>query len=768
MQFPLLEQQEQEQEEQEQEQQQQQRRVPYLHVSIEPLYEEANGKNSKEQNGDDNISTDEECDEYNMYNEGDLDDRDDKDSNGTLLSLDQIAVEMHVSVDDLVRALQNSSGNTSNESRPESYPCMTVFTSESINYSESEVSDPNSSSGSKKSTNRDRRNVSLSNNSNTVDDDGREGEDAVASPRRHLSRDTIGKTQFLRFSVENVAGKTKTTTPLPTTPTAKTVEGKGNRETEDHIQDAIGTDGCRGPILFYSSSSSIPSHRTHYSLMDSFSRTVNTGSSSGPGSAAAAAAVVLVSTGSTTSPSRTRTPTPPVMERSLSSLSHHSNRRIRFGSRIVTSVSVYTVDSEVYLGLHFRQHWSSWVALLFGFIFESLFEVHLTWFANLGNGTTKATIPIAHWVYTYRVILSIAYGLARLPCHHHHLCMNRNVNHNNNNRNVIGSSRSRITDGLRSYFVKSLSMTFLSSMCYSLATAMMVLANEISGSSLLFTATVMHSAWILLYRIARRQMIFFIECCGVLLLIIGNVLCNIDSARAMGLRETLYGNILMTGGSILFAAAFLLMAFGLQQQLCSTVGITVAVGIELFLITLIMGVCYGYPMSLSSSSSGGTDNNSMNAGFLRANALHAFLLAVEDLLYSLMYLYALFHLDVLSVSASFSLKVAIVPIVAHYAVWRHAAAVPPVVQSRWGPRLFTGVAVVTAAAAAVMYFASVRRRFVARRLFHLRGLRPVPDPYRKKSRTRQQRLQEQQQQQQYQQQQRYTRLPSSASMVGVQ
>ncbi|ORC86193.1 uncharacterized protein TM35_000302330 [Trypanosoma theileri] len=762
MQVPLLQQQ------QQQEQQQQQRRVAYLYVSRESLYEETNGNNSnninnKEQNGD-NGSMDEECDEYNMINEEDSGDGEDNDDDhGPLLSLDQIAVEMHVSVDDLFHALQNSSANSSNDSRADYYPCWSLAVSESINHSGSEVSDPNSissnSSGRKKSSSRERRNGSSNNNSSTLDDNDDDGgggeeeeEEALMSTHRHSSREAVGRTPLLRFSLESAG-----TTP----PVATTMEGRVNREIEEHLQEAMGTDEYRGPILFYASSNSgNASHLTHYSLSDSsFTRSLNTIPPPLPLSSGSSA-VVLVSTGSTSSPSPARTPTPPAMERTPSSLPNPAKRRIRFGSRIVSSVSVYTVDSEVYLGLHFRQHWSSWAALLCGFILESLFEVHLKWFANIGGATTTATIPIAHWVYTYRVILSIVYSLAWLPCYRRRLMMNANSNSNNNDRNFLNGNRFR--RGLRSFCMKKLSMTFLSSLCYSLATATMVLSNEMSGSSLFFTATIMHSAWILLYRVARRQMVFFIECCGVFLLILGNVLCNIDSTRAMGLRETLYGNIIMTGGSILFAAAFLLMAFGLQHQLCTTVSITVAVGVELFLITLIMGVCYGYPMiSTSSSTSTGGKDDSMNAGFLRANALHAFLLGVEDLLFSLMYLYALFHLDVLSVSACFSLKVAIVPIVAHFVVWQHAAVVPPVVQLRWGPLLFTGVAVVATAAAAVMYFASVRRRFVARRLFHLRGLRPVPDPYRKKARTRQQR------QRQQLQQQRYTPLPSSESMAGV-
>ncbi|RNF20325.1 uncharacterized protein Tco025E_03812 [Trypanosoma conorhini] len=565
-------------------------------------------------------------------------------STSSVVDLDQIALQMNVRVEDLLRALQGGSSSggdgAASETRPRSQ-CAVAGVSGNEAAAHGERGREAGSGGSRSG--------------------GTEG-GAFDVLRRHLSKETLSRTHLLPFAVEDTAA--------------------GGREREQQLREetaaAEGEDAA-APIVFLSESS-------------------NRGSGSQASRIPSAEA-----------PARMGTPRP-----CTSSSSPRPRRRIRFGSRIVTNVCVYSVDNEVYFGLQFRQHWSSWVALLCGFCLESAFEVHLEWFAGVGGATTHDTIPIAHWVYTYRALFSVAYGVAWLIYSAW--------------RDGVGGLVTVAAEP-RSVCLKSLAATLVSSLCFSLATAVMVLTNAMSGSSLLFTATVMHCLWILLYRVSRAQIVFLVETCGSFMLMIGNVLCNIDGMRLMGLREAVYGNLLMSGGSLLFATAFLLMAYGLQRGLCGTVGLTVAVGTELFLVTLLMGVSRGYALS---SDAG----DSLVAGFRRANVMHCCLLSVEDLVFCLMYLYALYHLDVLSVSACFSLKVAVVPVVAHFVVWRHTEHVPPVVQARWGPLLFVGVAVVAVAAAIVMFFASVRRRFVARRLFHMRGLRRVPDPYRKKQRRR--------------------------------
>ncbi|RNF17760.1 hypothetical protein TcG_05378 [Trypanosoma cruzi] len=582
-------------------------------------------------------------------------------SNSSFVDLDQIAVQMNVRVEDLLRALQNGLGGggyTAPENRLRSQ--FSFAGSTSLN----RVDDSNNGTRNNCSGIDFFSYVDHDNESNHADNRSGENESGMFGVlRQHLSKEALSKTQLLSFAVED--------------------SNLSSQEREQQIREGTGTEPVTAPIVFLSTSSTRGSG-LHLSPIPSTEPLMRA---------------------SAPSPLPSSSPQPP--------------RRIRFGSRVVTSVCVYSVNNEVYFGLQFRQHWSSWAALLCGFLLETVFEVHLDWFAKVGSATTHDTIPIAHWVYTYRSLFSVVYGLLWLLC---------------------GAWR----DGVRSLVavtaeplgvcMKSLAVTLVSSFFFSLAAASMVLTNEMSGSSLLFTTTVMHCLWILFYRVSRAQMVFLVEVCGSIMLIVGNVLCNVDGMRLMGLRDTIYGNLLMSGGSLLFATAFLVMAYGLQRGLCSTTGLTVAVGIELFFTTFIMGVCYGYSMS-----SGVGD--SLIAGFQHANAMHSCLLAAEDLFFNVMYLYALYHLDVLSVSACFSLKVAVVPIVEHFLVWRFAEKVPPVVRARWGPLLFVGVGVVAVAAAFVMFFASVRRRFVARRLFHMRGLRRVPDPYQKKKRGRHERRQ---------------------------
>ncbi|EAN95613.1 hypothetical protein Tc00.1047053506227.200 [Trypanosoma cruzi] len=599
----------------------------------------------------------------------DNDDNDDNDaggcsSNSSFVDLDQIAVQMNVRVEDLLRALQNGLGGgggggyTAPENRLRSQ--FSSAGSTSLNRGD----DSNNGTRNNCSGIDFFSYVDHDNESNHADNrSGGNESDMFGVLRQHLSKEALSKTQLLSFAVED--------------------SNLSSQEREQQIREGTGTETVTAPIVFLSTSSTRGSG-LHLSPIPSTEPLM-----------------------------RANAPSP------LPSPSPQPPRRIRFGSRVVTSVCVYSVNNEVYFGLQFRQHWSSWAALLCGFLLETVFEVHLDWFAKVGSATTHDTIPIAHWVYTYRSLFSVVYGLLWLLC---------------------GAWR----DGVRSLVavtaeplgvcMKSLAVTLVSSFFFSLAAASMVLTNEMSGSSLLFTTTVMHCLWILFYRVSRAQMVFLVEVCGSIMLIVGNVLCNVDGMRLMGLRDTIYGNLLMSGGSLLFATAFLVMAYGLQRGLCSTTGLTVAVGIELFFTTFIMGVCYGYSMS-----SGVGD--SLIAGFQHANAMHSCLLAAEDLFFNVMYLYALYHLDVLSVSACFSLKVAVVPIVEHFLVWRVAEKVPPVVRARWGPLLFVGVGVVAVAAAFVMFFASVRRRFVARRLFHMRGLRRVPDPYQKKKRGRHERRQ---------------------------
>ncbi|RNF07218.1 hypothetical protein TraAM80_03511 [Trypanosoma rangeli] len=562
----------------------------------------------------------------------------------SVVNLDQIAAQMYVRVEDLLRALQSSSGSSGDTA------------SEACRWSQCAVagstgSDGGGDGGNGTGAHAERDNEASSGGSKS----GGSEHAAFDVLRRHLSKEALSRTQLLSYAVEDTAA--------------------GGWEREQQLREESEVEAA--PIVFLSESNNRGSG-SHFSRIFSAESSLHGNAPTSVGSSSPLL--------------------PP--------------RRIRFGSRIVTNVWVYSIDNEVYLGLRFRQHWSSWAALLCGFLLESAFDVHLRWFSNVGGATTQDTIPIAHWVYTYRMFFSVVYSVAWLIC--------------STRRDGVGGFMTVVAEP-RSVFVKSLGVTLASSSCFSLATAAMVLTNEMSGSSLFFTATVLHCLWILLYRVSRAQIVFLVETCGSFLLIIGNVLCNIDGMRLMAFKETIYGNLLMSGGSLLFATAFLLMAYGLQRGLCGTVGLTVAVGIKLFFVTLIMGMSRGY--SISSDA-----GDSLVAGFWRANAMHTCLLAMEDLSFSLMYLYALYHLDVLSVSACFSLKVAVVPVVAHFVVWRGAESVPPIVRARWGPLLFVGIGVVAVAAALVTYFASVRRRFVARRLFHLRGLRRVPDPYRKKTR----------------------------------
>ncbi|ESS64243.1 hypothetical protein TCDM_07752 [Trypanosoma cruzi Dm28c] len=279
-------------------------------------------------------------------------------SNSSFVDLDQIAVQMNVRVEDLLRALQNGLGGggyTAPENRLRSQ--FSFAGSTSLNRGD----DSNNGTRNNCSGIDFFSYVDHDNESNHADNRSGENESGMFGVlRQHLSKEALSKTQLLSFAVED--------------------SNLSSQEREQQIREGTGTEPVTAPIVFLSTSSTRGSG-LHLSPIPSTEPLMRA---------------------SAPSPLPSSSPQPP--------------RRIRFGSRVVTSVCVYSVNNEVYFGLQFRQHWSSWAALLCGFLLETVFEVHLDWFAKVGSATTHDTIPIAHWVYTYRSLFSVVYGLLWLLC----------------------------------------------------------------------------------------------------------------------------------------------------------------------------------------------------------------------------------------------------------------------------------------------------------------------------------------------------------------
>lgn len=371
---------------------------------------------------------------------------------------------------------------------------------------------------------------------------------------------------------------------------------------------------------------------------------------------------------------------------------------IYFANNVVTNVIVYEVDQELFVGVEYARHWMGWVSLLMGFLLEIVFDVHIGWFVyieRIGAGY----LCVQNWVGVLRALMSALYMLC---------CI------------LLGIG---IAPSLQySFSCKGFSITTLMSFCLGGALALEVVTSELANTPHFFTTSILHCAWIIAFRMFMKQMIFFAEIAGVIVAIVGFIMTNIHVDESISFYTDAVGNVLMLICSLLYAGYFLLQEY--LRARSPSAPIVFNIGMIAPIIGFIVGVSYSVPINAG--------DNGLYGMFQSENIVHTSLLAIEGLGVNVFFLAALMYLDLLSVSACYALKSVFAPMCLHYIVWVNNPELQPTVdRQQWDAWFFCGLAVVIVGSGTVIYFASVKRSYVARRIAH-HSRRAAPNPYRKR------------------------------------
>jgi hypothetical protein len=371
---------------------------------------------------------------------------------------------------------------------------------------------------------------------------------------------------------------------------------------------------------------------------------------------------------------------------------------IYFANNVVTNVIVYEVDQELFVGVEYARHWIGWASLLLGLVLEIVFDVHIGWFVYVERAGA-GYLSVQNWVCVVRALVSALY----MAC-----CI------------LLGIG---VAPSLQYCFsCKGLSITTLMSFCLGGALALEVVTSELANTPHFFTTSILHCAWIIAFRMFMKQMVFFAEIIGVVVAIVGFIMTNIHVDESISFYTDAVGNVLMLMCSLLYAAYFLLQEY--LRARSPSAPIVFNIGMVAPIIGFIVGVSYSVPINAGADGLYGM--------FQSENIVHTSLLAIEGLGVNVFFLAALMYLDLLSVSACYALKSVFAPMCLHYIVWLNNPEYQPSVdRQQWDAWFFCGLAVVIGGSGTVIYFASVKRSYVARRIAH-HSRRAAPNPYRKR------------------------------------
>lgn len=409
---------------------------------------------------------------------------------------------------------------------------------------------------------------------------------------------------------------------------------------------------------------------------------------------------------------REQTPSQLVFKMSGSNFSQNSQRHlsdistpgrpekkgIYFANNVVTNVIVYEVDQELFVGVEYSRHWMGWASLLLGLILEIVFDVHIGWFVYVER-SSAGFLCVQNWVGVLRALMSAVYMFC---------CI------------LLGIG---IAPSLQySFSCKGFSITTLMSFCLGGALALEVVTSELADTPHFFTTSILHCLWIVAFRVFMKQMVFFAEVLGVGVAIVGFIMTNIHVDESISFYTDAVGNVLMLICSLMYAAYFLLQEY--LRARSPSAPIVFNIGIVAPIIGFIVGAAYSAPINVG--------ENGLYGMFQSPNIVHSSLLAVEGLGVNVFFLAALMYLDLLSVSACYALKSVFAPMCLHYIVWVNDPQHQPAVDRlQWDAWFFCGLAVVIVGSGTVIYFASVKRSYVARRIAH-HSRRTAPNPYRKR------------------------------------
>lgn len=371
---------------------------------------------------------------------------------------------------------------------------------------------------------------------------------------------------------------------------------------------------------------------------------------------------------------------------------------IYFANNVVTNVIVYEVDQELFVGVEYARHWAGWVSLLLGLILEIVFDVHIGWFVFVERNSA-GYLSVQNWVGVLRAMMSAVYMLC---------CF------------LLGIG---VAPSLQySFSCKGFSITTLMSFCLGGALALEVVTSQLANTPHFFTTSILHCAWIVAFRVFMKQMVFFAEVVGVAVAVVGFVITNVHVDEEISFYTDAVGNVLMLISSLLYAGYFLIQEY--LRARSPSAPIVFNIGLVAPLIGFILGVAYSAPLDGSPDGLYGM--------FASQNVVHSSLIAVEGLGVNVFFLAALMYLDLLSVSACYALKSVFAPMCMHYIVWENNAEFQPKIdKQQWDAWFFCGLVVVIIGSGTVIYFASIKRNYVARRIAHY-SRRQAPNPYRKR------------------------------------
>ena len=380
-------------------------------------------------------------------------------------------------------------------------------------------------------------------------------------------------------------------------------------------------------------------------------------------------------------------------------ISDADRRKIKFSNNVISHVVMYEVDNELYVGVEYERHWMGWVTLLLGLTAEVVFDVHLKWFLEPQNSGASFVV-LQNWIAVMRLILSVVF----FAC-----CA------------LLGMGISPSLEW--SHTSKGILFLFAMALALSMALSMEVVAQQATNSSHFYVTTTLCSVWIIIYRTMTKEMIFFAEVFGVIVAVFGYVVCNLDADFKSGMYDAVTGNALLLISSGCFSLHYMMLAW--IRQKCPMAPIIFWIGLVAPLAGVSLGAIYGAPFSGALS---------LYSCFDQQYVVHSGLIALEGLASNAFFLLSLAYLDVLSIATCYTVKCVLVPYFQQIILVDHSdGAQTSISKGMWGPYLFAGTPIALLGTFVVVYFASVKRQFVARRIAHS-NRKKTPDPYKRKER----------------------------------
>ena len=366
---------------------------------------------------------------------------------------------------------------------------------------------------------------------------------------------------------------------------------------------------------------------------------------------------------------------------------------ITFSKNEVSDVVVYEIGNELYVGVSFKRSWLGWVAALGALLCDTAFDVHMIYV--LYNVDDNITVT-QNWVAINRFFVSM-------------IC-------------VFVAALLRV--GMRPLRWVLSTVGFvalcLMSFCLALGAGFEVITVQVTGQAHFYVASTLYCVWLILYRVIRKEMIFFVEVAATLVAVGGFMLSGFTTDIESTAFDAALGNTFVLIASLCYACYFILID-RLRRR---------APVVPMAAVQGVFAVIIGIPLAMGFGNSG---REAFGLFFSRAAFYNTLLIAMEGLAGNLLMLASVKYLDVLTIAALYTLKSTIVPILSKLIVFNHLKSAPTFSQIEPTWPVVTGTILAFLGTAVVVVFASMRRSFVSRRISTSKR-KKVPNPYNRRAR----------------------------------